>query len=125
MQCLGYFLLSQTPHVPVSCTAGSLLGFTQNVLYPGNTEHIPIRAGCLHPAVSRYKSAPSSHAAHIALLPQSSAAQAAAFHELLKHHFLFVAKHQSSSFFKKKNPTEFFCELIFFFLSAGGNGQRG
>lgn len=90
-------------------------GFPQNVLYSGNTEHIPIRAGCLHPAVSCYKPAAKPHPVmlhtHIALFPQSSAA----FHELLKFCFLSVAKQQSSSLKKKKIPTEFLCELIVFF----------
>lgn len=89
-------------------------GFPQNVLYSGNTEHIPIRAGCLHPAVSCYKPAAKPHPVmlhtHIALFPQSSAA----FHELLKFCFLSVAKQQSSSLKKKKIPTEFLCELIVF-----------
>lgn len=99
---------SQTPHVPVSTTAGRLLGFTQNVLYSGNTEHISARAGCLHPVVSCYKSAakPIQLCCTHSTAPQSSAAQAAAFHELLKFPFLFVAKHQSSTL-KKNFPLNF------------------
>lgn len=117
---------SQTPHVPVSTTAGRLLGFTQNVLYSGNTEHISARAGCLHPVVSCYKSAAKPIqlcCTHSTALPKLCCTSSS-FPWAAEISFS-VCCQTPIFYFKKKLPTEFFCALIIVYWVQMGTTSVG